>query len=154
MDLATALGRRQAYEDFCREHQLEVPASIHSGDYCLESGRVAGLHLLRSPTRPTAVIAANDAMAFGVMQSAHQLGLSVPQDLSVVGFDDMGQAEAWSPALTTVNQPIQEMARLAAKILLEAVEKNSVPTAQVMLDVRLIKRDSTAPPPATARKAC
>ena len=152
-DLATALGRRQAYEDFCREHQLETPAAyIHPGDYSLESGRLAGLALLRLENRPTAIIAANDSMAFGVVQSATHLNLPVPNDLSVVGFDDMGMAEAWFPALTTINQPINEMARRGAEILMEAVEKNTPPTEQVMLDVRLVVRHSTAPPAARKRR--
>ncbi len=103
------------------------------------------MRLLRLADPPTAIFAANDPMAVGVLQAAHELGL--PEALSVVGFDDTRAAGAY-PALTTVARACREMGRAAMRLLAAQLggEKPTAPTTQIEAPTRLIIRQSTAPP--------
>ena len=146
-DFSTAIRRKEAFMEFCRKKGLEIPASfVQPGNFNIFGGREAGLALLRQKSRPTAILAANDIMAFGVMESARELGLRIPQDLSLVGFDDDPSSSQYFPALTTVRQPVSEMGERAAQILLTAITDNKLPAESAVMDVSLILRESTAPP--------
>lgn len=90
------------------------------GDYTFESGYRGALKLLSGANRPSAIIASNDEMAAGVYKAAYELGLRIPDDLSVVGFDDSPLAARLTPALTTVNLPSRDMAKMAAKMVMNA----------------------------------
>ena len=96
--------------------------------------------------RPTAIFACNDQQALGVYEAARQRGLRIPQDLSVVGFDDLPVARWVSPPLTTVRQPLAEMGRAAAQMLGELVEDRPLPSRRVELSTELITRESTGRP--------
>jgi LacI family transcriptional regulator len=109
-------------------------------------GREAAAQLLDLPERPTAIFAFNDNIAIGAIQAARARGLRVPEDLSVVGFDDVEGATIVTPALTTVRQPLAEMGRTAVSLLTRLLEGNRVETLHVELATRLIVRDSTALP--------
>ena len=100
------------------------------------------------PERPTAIFAANDEMAVGALAAAAKHGLSVPRDLSVVGFDDTPTAEAAWPRLTTVHQPTAEMAEAAVEMLIDGFgdERFRARVAARQLDYSLVQRDSAAPP--------
>jgi DNA-binding LacI/PurR family transcriptional regulator len=149
VDFSTASRRKQGFLEFCREKQLESPGSyFQQGNYNTRGGREAGRILLRAMPRPTAVIAANDAMAYGVIESARELGLRIPQDVSIVGFDNETAAADMFPPLTTVHQPVREMGEHAARILLGSITADTLPEGQTILDVSLIVRESTAPPAA------
>ncbi|MFT5700760.1 MAG: DNA-binding LacI/PurR family transcriptional regulator [Desulforhopalus sp.] len=111
-------------------------------DYSLPGGRDAIKKLLGLPSPPTAVFCSNDYIALGAMKGARELGLTLPTDLSIVGFDDMQTASYMVPALTTIKQPAYEMGRRAAELLLQLTEKQSKPT-QDMMDTSLIIREST-----------
>jgi LacI family transcriptional regulator len=100
--------------------------------------------LLALPDRPTAILASNDDMALAVMTTALRLGLRVPQDLSVIGFDDIPPAAHSQPALTTVSQQLRLMGQTAAELLLDGVK--SLPMRPVTLPNPLMLRDSCAPP--------
>jgi LacI family transcriptional regulator len=102
--------------------------------------------LLDGPQPPTAIFAFNDNMAVGVLRAARARGIRVPEDLSVVGFDDSEQAAIVTPALTTVRQPLAEMGRMAVSLLLRLLENQRVEGLNVELATRLVVRDSTAPP--------
>ena len=106
--------------------------------------------LLSSDNPPPAIFACNDDMASGAIAGAHQLGLQVPLDVSVVGFDDTANASALWPPLTTVRQPIREMASTAIKILGKSASKNLAPSTtesqSQTLDYELIVRKSAGPP--------
>jgi LacI family transcriptional regulator len=98
--------------------------------------------------RPTAVIAMSDAIAFGVMAGARSLGLRVPADLSIIGFDDVDMAVLTDPPLTTVNQPVRGKGEAAMRLLLDLVAHRDVDPLQVRtMPTRLIVRGSTGPPP-------
>lgn len=145
-DLATARRREQAYRDFCRKKKIAVPQGfIQPGDYTMKSGRAAGLSLLRMKERPTAIIAANDMMAYGIMESARELGVRIPNELSLVGFDDLPTATERYPALTTVHQPVSAMGERGAELLVEALRNRTNPHGQVRLDVTLVERESSGP---------
>lgn len=114
-----------------------------------EPAREATLELLGEPEPPTAILAMTDTLAVGALQAAAELGVSVPADLSVVGFDDSPVAEHTTPPLTTVAQPQEEKGRLAAQWLLEDIERGEGPRGrdrQTILPTELLVRDSTAPP--------
>ncbi|MGO4753080.1 substrate-binding domain-containing protein, partial [Streptomyces sp. 2MCAF27] len=111
-----------------------------------EHGYVAARELLSRPDRPTAVFTANDMQAVGVYQAARELGLGIPHDLSVVGFDDV-PAVAWmDPPLTTVHQPLAEMATAATELALALGRGEAVPQVGLEIVTTLTVRESTAPP--------
>lgn len=123
------------------------PRFIRSGDFHYHSGLLAAGAMLRLPDRPTAIFAASDAQAFGVYEAARRQGVRVPEDLSVVGFDDVAPAEWASPPLTTVRQPLAQMAAMATRTLLSLTEGSRPANHRVELATELVIRDSTAPPP-------
>jgi len=125
---------------------LPDPALVVEGDYTIEGGEEAAATLLDRPEPPTAIFAFNDNMAIGVLRAARARGLRLPEDLSVVGFDDSEQAAIVTPALTTVRQPLAEMGRMAVSLLLRLLENQRVEGLNVELATRLVVRDSTAPP--------
>ncbi|MGY1498187.1 LacI family DNA-binding transcriptional regulator [Streptomyces sp. QTS52] len=125
------------------------PALLKVGDFHHETGYRAGLELLRSPDRPTAVFAGNDLQALGLYEAARELGLRIPEDLSVVGFDDLPIARLVGPPLTTVRQPLMEMAETAAKLVLNLGREDGTSGAtRVELATSLVVRNSTGAPPA------
>jgi LacI family transcriptional regulator, galactose operon repressor len=121
---------------------LEIEA-----DFEITGGARAAMSLLLDrPEPPTAIFAFNDNLAIGTIQAAHAHGLRVPEDLSVVGFDDSEHASLITPALTTVRQPLAEMGRTAVNLLRRLIDGQRVETLHVELGTRLVVRDSTAPP--------
>ncbi len=147
-DLASARRRENAYVEFCRRRNLRLPGTFTQvGDYTMHSGHAAGSELLASKDRPTAIIAANDTMAFGLIECARKLKIEVPSDVSIVGFDDLPMAAEIFPPLTTVCQPVAEMAARAAQLLMNAFDTGQRPEERIVLPVHLVQRASTAPPP-------
>jgi LacI family transcriptional regulator len=119
---------------------------IALGAYSFESGIEGARRLLARPEPPTAIFASNDDMAAGVLQTATEMGLNVPRDLSVAGFDDSALATRIRPALTTIRRPVRAMARLAANKLIATIEgRNDEARTGVFLDPALVIRDSTRP---------
>jgi LacI family transcriptional regulator len=121
------------------------PALVRHGDFQHEGGFSSGGGLLDMADPPTAIFAGSDQQALGVYEAARQRALRIPQDLSVVGFDDLPLARWVSPPLTTVRQPLAEMGRAAAQILGELIEGTSPRSRRVELSTELIVRESTAP---------
>lgn len=117
---------------------------VVEGDWRDESGYRAGLDLLQRPNPPTAIFAANDVMALGLMRSAHELGIRVPADLSLVGFDDVPEARLLTPALTTVRQPLSEIGRLATQLLVEGMEHGAMERGVRELPTELMIRQTTS----------
>jgi len=120
-------------------------ALIRPGDFMHESGFVAGTELLALAERPTAIFASNDTMALGVFEAARRRGLRIPEDLSVIGFDDLPEARWSPPPLTTIRQPLAEMGALAARTALRLARGESTDLPRVELATELIVRESTAP---------
>ena len=152
--VAATLRDAAAYADGVAWVDLSAvrdPALVLQGDYSLHCGRAAAQQLLALPVRPTAVFAANDLSAFGAMSVLQSAGLRVPQDISVVGFDDLEAASLVHPGLTTVRQPIAEMGRAAANTLLALIAGLDVAAQQVSLPTELVVRASTAACKRTAK---
>jgi LacI family transcriptional regulator len=120
------------------------PSLIVEGDFLAARAQVATHQLLQLPEPPTAIFASNDISAFGVMRAAREQGVRIPEDLSVIGFDDIPQAAETRPALTTVRQPLEEMGRAAARLLLAAMHDPDRPAERIELPTQLIVRASTA----------
>ena len=134
------------------EHRLDVREDwILPGDYTMESGRAAGRTYAALPDRPTAVFAANDEMAIGLIAELHRHGIECPRDISVMGFDDISVSQNYSPSLTTMRQPREQIGRIATETLVNILEGNVASPApvRVVLKSELIVRESTAPPPGT-----
>jgi LacI family transcriptional regulator len=122
------------------------PALVRNGDFEHEGGFTRGGELLDLSEPPTAIFAGSDQQAFGLYEAARQRGLRVPQDLSVVGFDDLPVTRWVSPPLTTVRQPLSEMGRAAAQMLGDLITGVPLRTTRVELSTELIVRESTAAP--------
>lgn len=147
-----ASRRLLGYLDAHREHERSVDERlIANGLFSFESGVECCRRLLHLPVRPTAIFASNDDMAAGVLHAAHELGLEVPAQLSVAGYDDTPIARYVYPSLTTVRQPIRAMAQGAVECLVRSIRQRSGldpegPTTQ-RFDYELVIRDSVAPLP-------
>ncbi|MGH3167215.1 MAG: substrate-binding domain-containing protein, partial [Trebonia sp.] len=122
------------------------PALVREGDFYHEGGFACGAELLSLPDPPTAIFAGSDQQAFGVYEAARQRRLRIPQDLSIVGFDDLRVTRWASPPLTTVRQPLAEMGRTAAQMLGDLIEGTPLRTNRIELSTELIIRESTAAP--------
>jgi LacI family transcriptional regulator len=125
---------------------LADPNLTAKGNFMYESGYEAATRLLSMTEPPTAIFAFNDEMAVGAMRAATEQGLRVPEDLSIVGFDDVEKAAIVAPALTTVRQPLAEMGRMAVSLLTRLLDGQPIEAMRVELATKLIVRDSTAPP--------
>jgi LacI family transcriptional regulator len=117
------------------------------GEFRTVQGRAAATQLLDLAERPTAIFACNDEMAVAVLQEARARGIRVPEDLSVVGFDDTMVAQIAVPALTTVHQPLEEVGRMAVNLLTRIIDEPPAHPIRLEVGTRLIVRDSTGPAP-------
>ncbi|WP_454715462.1 LacI family DNA-binding transcriptional regulator [Caulobacter segnis] len=142
---SSARLRFEGFRDALAERGLTPrEAWIVDGNFQFPSGQDAARALLSGDERPTAIFAANDAMAFGAIVAASKQGLSVPGDLSVVGFDDAPAAQIYSPGLTTIRQPVIEMGALAVDLLLTPPGDEEARGGRCLAH-GLIERDSVAP---------
>ncbi|WP_068111895.1 LacI family DNA-binding transcriptional regulator [Tropicimonas marinistellae] len=152
-DNVLTTSRRDGTREALRAAGLPVRADwFYDGDFSLDSGAAAARSWLASKDRPTGIHLASDEMAMGFIGELHRAQVSVPQDVSVVGFDDLEIAPHFVPPLTTIHQPRIEIGRAAAKMLLERMrtppqDRTRRPAPRVVLPVELVERLSTAPPP-------
>lgn len=141
--LLSARQRRQGYEEAHRLAALPLHPSYYvEGDFSTQTALIAARKLLTLPNRPSAIMAANDLSAFAVIEVANRLGISIPGELSLIGFDNLPESAYTSPALTTIEQPIGAMGRRAAELLIQSVEGKRVANDIYQLPTRLILRDS------------
>ena len=126
---------------------LPAPELVVEADFEIAGGAVATQTLLELADPPTAIFAFNDNLAVGAMQAANARGLRVPEDLSIVGFDDTELATVVRPALTTVRQPLAEMGRTAVSLLTRLLERQRFETLHVELATRLVVRGTSGPVP-------
>ena len=139
--------RCQGYRDAMRDRGLEPYIMIEKGEFTEEDGRRAALALLRRPDRPTAIFAANDMVALGVLSAASELGLRVPEDLSVVGYDNTHLAAINHISLTSIEQPRRQMGRTAAALLSDRISDPRKRARIRQVPPRLVARRSTGPAP-------
>ena len=122
---------------------LADPALEATGDFRAESGYLAAQQLLKQKQPPSAIFACNDLMAIGALRAIHEAGLRVPEDISLIGHDDIEMASYIQPTLTTIAQPITQLAETAIQWLVERIELPSLPPRQTVLANRLVERQST-----------
>jgi LacI family transcriptional regulator len=152
--LRNAFEREQGFRKTLAAHGVPVVEKwILQGDYETRKAFHVSLELLSKEDRPTAIFASNDLMAYGMLDAARMLGLNVPEDLSVAGFDDLAGSAEFVPSLTTVAQPMKRLGQVAAKHLLDMLNsKDATPPAlHEKLPARMVIRASTAPPSAKFR---
>ena len=155
-DIAHIAGSPEIYSAIIRENAFKAAVKkfvrppgkpkIYEGDFRFEGGRHAARRILAEKKRPTGVVVANDMMALGAMQEFKAAGLSIPGDISIIGFDDISFASLSEPPLTTVCSPRVEIGRRAVEALLLTVDRPHQQGVEIKIPTYLIKRSSTAPP--------
>lgn len=147
-DLRSAAARDAGYRSALAEAGIPFDQNLVGvGRYEEDVAREAARRMLTLPDRPTAIFAANDLSALSIIGVARDLGLEVPADVSVVGFDDVPDASRAEPALTTVAQPMQRLGGAAATLILRLMRGETPEATHVRLPTRLVPRATTAPPP-------
>ena len=143
-DLWSSTRRLQGYEDALKMAGIRIqPELVVNGDYSMETGYECALHLLSLPQPPTAIFATNDQSALGLFQAAQEKGFRIPEDLSVVGFDNIPESAFTKPPLTTVDQSLSLMGYQAAHMLLDLVHGVDLEAPMQKVPTKLIVREST-----------
>ncbi len=147
MDLGCALDRLEGYRSALRTYHIpDQPDLIYEGTFFQPDGFAGASKMLDLPEPPTAIFASNDVMAMGVMDAVRERGLRVPEDVSVIGFDDIPQASLIRPTLTTINQPLEKMGRVAAQMLLDLLHQPEKKAERIELPTQLVVRESCSAP--------
>lgn len=136
-------GYRRALAEAGIAHDDDL---VQTGDYTAAAGYRAGTYFLALESPPTAVFAASDDSAFGLVHAYREAGLDVPGDLSVVGFDDLSSARWVEPPLTTVHQPVAEMGASAVRLAVAAIAGGREARGPIVLETHLVLRATTGPP--------
>ncbi|HLY62273.1 MAG TPA: LacI family DNA-binding transcriptional regulator [Terriglobia bacterium] len=152
LNLPICVERLEGFRQALQEAVLPLADDfVKCGDFRSESGYLTGLELMRLPDPPTAIFCSNNTMTLGLMRALGQLGISCPEQVSVLAFDDFEWAASFRPQITAVAQPTREMGRLATEILIKEIEADKAEAGSekkqtVVLANELRVRDSTAPP--------
>lgn len=147
--LTTTQHRFEGYATALKAHQITInPDYLFEGDFKYESGKRAGEQISAMQNRPTAVMASNDLMALGCMTALKESGLRIPEDISVIGIDDIPFAKFIEPSLTTVSIPLYELGKIGMESLLQLRAGDAALQEEVFLPHKLIVRNSTAKPAA------
>ena len=146
-DMMCSFARVDGYRSAMSSAGLDVDERlVRFGNFQVDGGNEIALELLALDDRPTAIFAGSDLQALGVIEAARTLGLQIPRDLSIVGYDDLQLAQWSSPALTTIHQPLTKMAEEAARLVVRMSEGELESIPRMDLATRLVVRESTAPP--------
>ena len=149
---ATSPDQVPGFRRALRDYGIDIDESlVVETDLSADGGYRAGLKQLQGDDRPSAILARSDRLAIGVMRAAWDLAIDIPNDLSIVGYDDEPDAKYTRPALTTIRQPQYEMGTRAASLLFERIANPALPQRQVIVQPQLIVRETTAPPATQAR---
>jgi LacI family transcriptional regulator len=133
----------QGYQEALQQAGIPLdPDLIAVGDFTRPTGRSCGRQLLALPQPPTAILAANDQSAIGASEAACEMGLRIPDDLSVIGFDNIPEAVYFNPSLTTVDQFIDKMGYVATEMLIRLIQGESLDNNLCMVRTELVIRDS------------
>ena len=143
----SSVERKQGFMNSMRKNQLTVyPEYITEGDYSMESGYAMMNQILALPCPPSLVFCANDDMAIGALKACFEKNKKVPNDLSIIGFDDIGYAQYSTPTLTTIRKPIDKISQAGIKTLLNLIKGEPLHETQILVDTLFIKRDSLSYP--------
>ncbi len=145
LDHQTGIDRRAGFLAAVTARGVASQAIILDGDFSEQSGRSAIERLLAEGTPFDGIVFANDDMAFGGLEALKSNGVRVPEDVSIVGFDDFGLSRVTTPGITTVHVPAEEMARLATERLFGLLEGDADGPQRLQLDVAIVERESCGP---------
>lgn len=147
LDLMTSRARLAGYREALERAGIPVdPALICEGNYLLGDGVKQTISLLDLPDPPTAIFTGNDAQATGAYRVLYERNIRIPDQMSVIGFDDVMYTAQMAPPLTTIHQPLQEIGRMAANMLLRIIAGQQLESNHVELSTSLVIRESCAPP--------
>ncbi|NLG98750.1 MAG: LacI family transcriptional regulator [Chloroflexi bacterium] len=145
-NVSTARERRQGFDQAIKDLGITtLPEWIQQGNFRQEDGFAAMNRILQLENRPTAVITANNMMTLGALKAIYQNKLVIPDDIAIVGFDDVEWAGSLNPPLTVIAQPTRELGQAAARLLLGRIKRRDMPYHYVVLNTQLIVRDSSGP---------
>jgi DNA-binding LacI/PurR family transcriptional regulator len=143
---AGASARKRGYEQTMKKHRLQQHSTTLDGDFTEEGGFAVATKLLSLTQRPTAMFASNDLSAVGAIDAAEQAGLTIPGDLSIVGYDNTALAAMNHMSLTTVNQPTEDLGNVAVQLLLQRLDEDRTADLHHVVAPTMIIRSSTGPP--------
>lgn len=147
LDISVSIDRLEGYKAALREANLPIdPELIREGDFLQPRAYSCASELMSLPNRPTAIFASNDVSAFGVMEAIREHRLRIPDDVSIIGFDDIPQSGHTHPTLTTVRQPLEEMGRKATQMLLQYLSGSKTEAERIQLPTKLVIRESCQSP--------
>ena len=147
VEVQSSRDRMKTFRKVMREHGIAARAEwIHHADFTQRAGKEVGQRMLSLTERPTAIFAANDVIALGVLEAADALGISVPEELSLVGYDDISYAALPRIRLTTIAQPAFEMGKIATDWLISVISGEDLPPIHRVLKPHLVVRSTTVPP--------
>jgi len=142
-DLNSTYYRKIGFDKAMKENGFEVnPDWVKYGDFSFESGYVAMQKMLAGDVRPTAVFAISDLMAIGAAKAILEIGLNIPNDVSVMGYDGIKNSEYYFPQISTVIQPRYEMGRLSCEKIIKLIRKETIEESQTILNHKVVMRDS------------
>jgi DNA-binding LacI/PurR family transcriptional regulator len=148
LNQTNVIERRDAFCAALGEAGVNIPpAYLVAGQYNRESGKENAEHLLSLPEPPSAIFAGNDVLALAALEAARERGISVPHELSIIGFDDIPEAAMVTPPLTTIRQPLTEVGDRATRLLVDIIEGRPSAPAAHLLQPTLVVRGTTAPIP-------
>lgn len=145
-EIFTSEERIKGFNSVIEKHNLVIPEEyIQNGGYfSVEGGRAAMMRILKLKTQPTAIFSSGDKMAIGAVQAIKEIGKSVPEDYSIIGFDDIDSVRYMDPPLTTIAQDKELIGRQAGKMLIENIQNDKLSYSSNVIPVKLIKRESVA----------
>ncbi len=147
LDIGAAVDRLDGYKSALRTYHIPIDNQlIYEGTFNQPDGFTGASYFLQLEQPPTAIFASNDVMAMAAMDAVRDHGLRIPEDISIIGFDDIPQAALVRPALTSVRQPLEQMGRVATQMLLDILNGSEHRTARIELPTELIIRNTTAVP--------
>jgi LacI family transcriptional regulator len=143
LDYTAPVDRLQGYRDALADHRLPAHENrVRFGDFSPESGYAGMQSLLQKKPYPQAVFVASDVVAIGAIAAIHETGLRIPQDIALVGFDDVPLARYLDPPLTSVHLPTREMSRLASQMVVDLIQGRTPEKPQILLKTDLVVRKS------------
>lgn len=137
----TSKGRTSIYTEFMKDREIFNNELIYSGDYTLESGYKIGCEIINKKVLPTAILSSNDLMAIGLIRAFNDYGINIPEDISIIGYDDFEICKYIKPRLTTISQDFYSMATQSVELLLKMIN-NKTSNHQVIIKPELIIRES------------
>jgi len=144
MNTPSSKHRLEGYRQALAEQGIPFQSTlIYQGSYTLEAGEKCTKELLTAKHRPTAIFCMCDEIALGCYSILESKGFNVPDDISIVGFDDIRFANYFSPALTTIAQPVEEIGRCCVEALIKTINGQPLETSEIILPHKLVVRDST-----------